>query len=116
MPSNRRYDAKRDHGEPAIVNALRAAGYKVERKLRVDLMVRRDYWEPGIVLLMEAKTPQKRGGIRKRHDQPKQDAILKEFGIPRVATPAAALEAARAVRHDRDDRIETIGFAQDGLL
>ena len=116
MPGNKRWDAKRDRNEPEIVGALRAAGYLVYRDLPVDLLVRHPHWENSVFMALETKVPQKRGGIRKRRDQPKQEAIVKLCGIPRVTTAATALEAVRSVRHDRDDRIETIGFAQDGLL
>ncbi len=102
MRGNKRFDAKRDKSELPIVRALEAAGYQVFRDLPVDLMLRRSYWEPGVFLALENKTPQKRGGIRKRKDQPKQQAVLRECGIPVVTTPAAAVEAARAIRHDID--------------
>lgn len=102
MPGKFRYDARRDKSEPEIVKALRAAGYDVYRDLPVDLAIRRSYWEPGAFLLMECKTPQKRGAARKRKDQDKQQAVLRACGIPKVTTPAQAVEAARAVHHDND--------------
>ena len=102
VPANKRWNAKRDHSEPDIVKDLRAAGYKVYRDLPVDMLVRRPYWEPGTFLAMEAKTPQKKGGVRKRKDQPKQQATLRECGIPLVTNSATALEAVRAVHHDKD--------------
>jgi hypothetical protein len=105
VPSSRSYNGRRDKSELAIVHALEAAGYKVFRRLPVDLACRKSYWEPGVVMLIEAKTPLKNGRARKRYDQGKQDAVLKDCGIPRVTTPAAALEAVRAVQHDGDAEI-----------
>jgi hypothetical protein len=103
MPSNRRYDAKRDKSEPAIVKALKAAGYDVWRKLAVDLCIRRPYWEPGVFLHLEAKTPSnKRNGHRIDKRQRTQIEFIAKTGVPRVTTPAAALEAARAVAHEGD--------------
>jgi len=103
MPSSRSYNGRRDKSEPAIVNALERAGYKVYRRLPVDLAVRRSYWENGVVQLLEIKTPQKGGTPRKRKDQQRQDATLRECGIPRVCTPAAALAAVRGVQHGGDE-------------
>lgn len=102
MPGKLRFDARRDKSEPAIVDALKKAGYEVFRDLPVDLAIRRSYWEPGVFLMLEAKTPQKRGGMRNRREQAKQNAVLAQCGIKRVPTPAAALEAAREVWHERD--------------
>lgn len=103
MPGKLRYDAKRDKAEPAIVKALEAAGYEVERDLRTDLAVRRSYWEPGVFFMLECKTPRNKRGksyIDKR--QTKQIEFLKRTGVKRVTTPAAALEAVRAISHDAD--------------
>lgn len=104
MPTNRSFNGKRDKSEPAIVEALEAAGYDVYRQQRSDLMVRKSYWEPGTFLVMECKTGQgKKGRIAVDKRQKAQIAFLKQTGVPRVTTPAMALEAVRAVWHEGDE-------------
>lgn len=93
MPGNRRYAAKRDLAEPAVVEAIEAAGCIVYRSLPCDLLIRRHSDPPGMLRTLEVKTPQKRGGIRKRKDQQAQDEFLASTGTPRVTTPEAALAA-----------------------
>jgi len=103
MTTHRSYNGKRDKSEPAIVKALQDAGYEVFRQMRVDLAIRRRYWEPGVVLLLEAKTPvNKRNGARIDKRQKAQIEFVKQVGVPRVTTPAMALEAAKAINHDVD--------------
>ncbi len=103
MRGNKRWDAKRDKSEPAIFDALVAAGYDVYRDLRTDLVLRKPYWEPGVFLLLEAKTPaNKRNGARIDKRQKAQIEFLKRTGVPRVTTPAMAVEAAKAINHDVD--------------
>lgn len=103
VPTHRSFNGKRDKSEPAIVEALEAAGYDVYRQMRVDLCVRKSYWEPGVVQLLECKTGQgKKGRIRIDKRQKAQMAFLAETGVPRVTTSAMALEAVRAVHHDAD--------------
>ncbi|MGC3959607.1 MAG: hypothetical protein QM813_17155 [Verrucomicrobiota bacterium] len=103
VPANKRYDAKRDTAEPAIVRALEAAGYEVYRDFKTDLAIRKAYWEPGVFKFLEAKTPSnKRNGFKIDKRQKTQIEFLKKTGVPRVTTPAAALEAARSVWHDAD--------------
>ena len=106
MPDNLRRDAKRDAAEPKVVDALEAAGYLVYRSLKTDLAVRRPYWEPGIFQLLEVKTPvNKRNGYRVDKRQREQIEFLRKTGVKRVTTPEAALEAVRAIHHDKDAEI-----------
>lgn len=103
MTTHRSFNGKRDKSEPAIVTALQDAGYQVHRQMRVDLAVRKHYWEPGVVMLIECKTPiNKRNGARIDKRQKAQLAFLAQTGVPRVTTPAAALAAVRGVAHDGD--------------
>src|SRR6187399_2768953 len=105
MTTHRSFNGKRDKSEPAIVEALQDAGYDVFRQMRVDLAIRKSYWEPGVVLLLECKTPaNKRNGVRIDKRQKAQIEFLKKTGVPRVTTPAMAVEAARGVQHEGDER------------
>jgi hypothetical protein len=81
--------AKRDQSEPAIVVALKAAGYEVYDRLPVDLLC----IKAGKIALVEVKTPSKTGRIPKRKDQQEQNEFCERHGIPRVGTPLQALEA-----------------------
>jgi hypothetical protein len=103
--THRSYNGKRDKAEPAIVEALQAAGYDVFRQMRVDLAVRKSYWEPGVVMLLEAKTPQgKKGRIAIDKRQKAQIEFLAKTGVPRVSTPATALSAVRGIVVEGDSR------------
>ena len=83
---------KRDDSEPAIVEALQAAGAHVERMHRpVDLLIRfRGQW-----FLLEAKTP---GANLNRNDRAKQRAFCRDHSVPIVSTPEEALRAIVAMQ------------------
>lgn len=103
MGFKRKQITRRDKSESGIVKALRAAGYDVFHDLKTDLAVRKRYWEAGVFKLMEAKTPKnKRNEAHIDKRQKAQIAFLKQTGVPRVTTPEMALEAVRAVTHDKD--------------
>jgi hypothetical protein len=84
----------RDKSEPAIIEALKKAGFQVWTKLPCDLLT----WRPdkGFQLL-ENKTPTKTGKRRKRTDQEAQDAFIRLTGTPVVLTPEDALKALGAM-------------------
>lgn len=89
-----RYRPQRDHSEPDIVEALQKAGFRVWRKLPVDLLT----WRPdkGFQLL-ENKTPTKTGKRRKRKDQQTQDEFIALTGTAIALTPEQALKALGAM-------------------
>jgi hypothetical protein len=105
----RRFDAKRDAAEPAIVEALEAAGWEVHRELPVDLVVLKRVsveqlmrmltrFEDGTVLavgLQEAKTAQGKRNpkARVRKDQLAQNEFCDRWEIPKPTTPIEALLA-----------------------
>ncbi len=94
MPANRRWDARRDLAEPAIVNALEAAGVRVWRELPCDLLTHyRGRWLP-----LEVKTPTGTGKRRKRSDQAEQDEFIATTGTPVVMTPEQALAVVGAIQ------------------
>lgn len=85
---------KRDVSEPAIVDALRKAGFQVYTQLPCDLLV----WRPDKGWhTLENKTPTKTGKRRRRTDQGSQDAFIALTGTPVVLTPEEALRALGAV-------------------
>lgn len=90
-----RYAAKRDIAEPAIVQALEAAGVQVwPLDFPVDLAVRRQNWPPGMVQLLEVKTPRNKAGApRLRKKQRTQANFIASTGTPIVTTPIQALRA-----------------------
>lgn len=95
MPANRRFDAKRDESEPAIVAALRKAGYMVWRELPVDLLVRRSADPPGVLVALEVKTLTSTGKVKRasRGRREAQEAFILTTGTRVVGTPEQALEA-----------------------
>ena len=86
-----KYAARRDLSEPAIVAALEAAGCSVYRKLPVDLLVWHPRFGKNNFMLVEVKSPQKRGERRSRKDQPEQDAFCQKHGVPYVVSAEAAV-------------------------
>lgn len=85
-----RYNPKRDECEPAIVEALEKAGVQVWRKLPCDLLTfYRGRWLP-----LECKDP----GVKRRNDQPKQNAFIDSTGTPIVHTADDALLVVGAIR------------------
>lgn len=93
--SIRRWAARADKAQPAIVEALRAAGYRVELiRKPVDLAIRHPRWPANRWMLAEAKTPMSKKSTqpRKRKDQEEQDQFCKDFAVPRWTTPEQALE------------------------
>lgn len=91
----RRFDAKRDKAEPAIVEALEAAGWEVHRELPVDLLLLKRKDGAVQVKLLEAKTAHgKRNPKAKvRKDQPVQNEFCARWSIPKPTTPIEALIA-----------------------
>lgn len=88
----KRYAMRTDAAQAAIVDGLRQCGVTVFIIGQpVDLLTYyRGRWLP-----LEVKTATKTGRIRKRKDQPEQDATLAACGIPRVTTVEQALAALR---------------------
>ena len=94
MSYNRRWNAKRDKSEPAIVDALEKAGWEVHRELPVDLLLLKRVGNTVRIRLLEGKTPvTKAGKAKKRKDQEKQDAFCERWGVPKPTTPFEALLA-----------------------
>lgn len=92
--------SKVDLSQQAIVEGLRAHGFRVEIIGRpVDLLITRlddlvgRYAKPYNWALLELKTPTKSGKVRKRKDQEKQDEFIRETGTPVVTTLEQALAA-----------------------
>jgi hypothetical protein len=91
----RRFNAKRDESEPAIVEALEKAGWEVHRELPVDLLCLKRDGNTVKVRLLECKSPQgKAGKARKRKDQPEQLAFCERWNVQK---PTGAIEALLAV-------------------
>lgn len=87
----RGYNAKRDHAEPAIVEALERAGWEVFRELPTDLLVYKPSkgWR-----VLETKTKRKADGsavLDKR--QAKQAGFCLRTHTAYVTTPEEALRA-----------------------
>jgi hypothetical protein len=93
MPSNRRHDAKRDQSELPIVHALEQAGCKVYRKLPCDLLVRLPRDPPGVLRILEVKTPTKAGKLRLNKSQAQQAKFVSDTGCPYVVNAEQALQA-----------------------
>lgn len=87
----KRYAARRDLAEPAIVDALVAVGANVIRLNQpVDLLVRfRNTWH-----VLEVKTPKKRPD--KRQQAQREFCLTNQ--VPYVRTPAEALKAIGATQ------------------
>lgn len=92
-----RYAAKRDECEPAIYDALIAAGFDVLRSAKpADLHVRRAWYPRGLNILLECKRLHgKAQKMRVDKRQTAQNAFIERGGAIRVGTPEAALEALR---------------------
>lgn len=89
-----RYAAKRDTSEPGIVEALKRAGFTVERLAKpVDLAVRRHWYPRGANVLLECKTPKPNGTLPERKDRAVQTAFCDAGGALKVGTPEDALTA-----------------------
>jgi hypothetical protein len=88
-----RYARRADKSTQGIVDELRALGYTVEYVGRpVDLLVTHPSWPPNTWRLVECKTPKgKKGELKLRADQAKQQAFCATNGVPYVITPVAAL-------------------------
>jgi len=87
----RRYDAKRDRAEPAIVDALERAGWEVFRELPTDLLVYKPSkgWR-----VLETKTRRKADGSPVLDTrQKKQAGFCVRTNTPYVTTPEEALRA-----------------------
>ena len=94
-----RFAKRRDKSEPPIIQALEAAGFEVwPLDKPCDLAVRKQGWPPGIVQLLECKTPRsKKGTIAKDKRRAAQVNFLATTGTPIVRTPLEALKAVGAV-------------------
>ena len=90
-----RYAKRRDNAEPPIIAALEARGFDVwPLDKPCDLAVRRQHWPPGIVQLLEVKTPRSsKGSIATDRRQKKQRNFLQSTKTPIVRTPIEALTA-----------------------
>lgn len=86
-----RYAKKRDSAEPAIIEALEAAGWLVEQlDTPVDLLC----WRGGLVKLLEVKTGRgKKLTVARDKRQKAQADFLALTGTPIVRTPEEALKA-----------------------
>lgn len=90
----RLYAKKRDASEPAIVEALEAAGCMVWKHLPADLLVRVPSDKPGVFRVLECKTPRgKTPKLRLRKDQQEQAEFCAETGTPYVTSDVEALQA-----------------------
>lgn len=90
-----RYAVRRDHAEPAIIQALEQVGAEVwPLDQPVDLLVRfRGLWH-----LLEVKTPRGKAGTAKQdRRQRTQIHFLQSTGTPIVKTPVEALKAIGAM-------------------
>jgi hypothetical protein len=92
----RGHNARRDLAEPAIVQALEAAGWEVHRELPVDLLaLKRVDANHVLVRLLEAKTPhgKRNPKARVRKEQVAQNEFVERWSIPKPTTPMEALLA-----------------------
>lgn len=91
----RRFDAKRDKAEPAIVEALESAGWEVHRELPVDLIALKIKDGNVQVKLLEAKTARGKRNPKAVLDkrQVKQNAFVEKWRIAKPTTPIEALLA-----------------------
>jgi len=94
-----RFAKRRDKSEPPIIAALEGAGFEVwPLDKPCDLAVRKNSWPPGIVQLLECKTPRsKKGTIARDKRQAAQLNFLATTQTPIVRTPLEALKAVGAV-------------------
>jgi hypothetical protein len=89
----RRYAAKTDKTQAEIVAGLRAAGYHVTvLGLPVDLLVRHPGWASAAFVLMESKTPDKKGRVVVRKDRKEQADFCLAHGVPYVTSAQNALD------------------------
>jgi hypothetical protein len=86
-----RYAKRRDVSEPAIVQAIEAAGWSTWRLDEpADLLC----WKAGRGFrVLECKTPDAKGKFRERSDRAKQNAFCALTGVNRVCNPLQALQA-----------------------
>jgi hypothetical protein len=91
----RLYAKKRDASEPAIVEALEAAGCMVWKHLPADLLVRVPSDKPGVFRVLECKTPQGKRNPSLRLDkrQTEQAEFVAQTGTPYVTSDVEALQA-----------------------
>jgi hypothetical protein len=91
----RRFDAKRDKAEPAIVEALEKSGWEIHRELPVDLLALKRVNGEVRVKLLEAKTAQGKRNpkARVRKDQQVQNEFCARWEVPKPTTPFEALIA-----------------------
>ncbi len=106
--SNKRFGAKRDISEPAIVEALEKAGYLVYKDLPVDLLIRRPADPIGCLYALEVKTPSPSGKLPVRRDRAAQQRFMAETGTQAVGTPEAALRAMDTDRTYDQDVIDDV--------
>lgn len=88
----RRFNAKRDEAEPAIVEALEKAGWEVHRELPVDLLCLKRDGDTVKVRLLEAKTARGKKKPKAILDkrQVKQNEFCERWNIDK---PTSAFEA-----------------------
>lgn len=95
-----RWDARRDDNEPAVVEALRAAGCLVERMAKpLDLLV----WSPFLktILVVEVKRPKR----AKRSDMKAQNDFIATWqAAGALVVRVTSVENALVVVGARDDR------------
>lgn len=82
-----------DKSTQDIVDELRALGYTVEFVGRpVDLLVTHPSWPPNVWRLMECKTPKgKKGELKLRKDQERQQQFCAQHGVPYVLSGLSAI-------------------------
>lgn len=90
-----RYAVKRDAGEPAVIDALEAAGWQVwQLDVPCDLLCWKEALGPGTFKTLEVKTGYGRAlKPRVRKDQQAQTNFIAITGTPIVRTPQEALRA-----------------------
>lgn len=94
-----RFAKKRDTGEPAVIDALEAAGWQVwQLDTPCDLLCWKALLGPGTFKTLEVKTGYgKSSKPRVRKEQHVQTSFLTTTGTPIVRTPIEALRALGAI-------------------
>lgn len=89
--------AKSDASQAPILEGLRAAGYQCwVIEWPDDILVWHPRFGANWFRVISAKTPDAKGRIKERKDQPEQNAFVAMTGVPRVGTPEHAIAAMEA--------------------
>ena len=100
MSYNKRHDARRDDTEPAIIEALEAAGWDVWRELPVDLLC----YHPATDTFKTLECKSKDKPLKPKPG--KQTEFIEQTGCPIVKTPEAALIALGSI-HETETQQRT---------